>query len=173
MNIRTRLTVLLAGGLLLAGCSSAEQSKKAQRDADAVCINRHDLKLVIAASLGDTPTMQSSLKAGADINISIEGLSTPIVAAGSSQNPGAVQFLLDNGANINATDADGYRAIINAVIANDENTVQLLISRGADVKSPARLNINTKEPAVFTPLSIAKEKRYEKIVKLLTDAGAE
>lgn len=125
----------------------------------------------MASSRGDTPRMQAALKAGANVNCSIEGLGTPITMAGMSQNPGAVQFLLDQGANVNTADSEGYTALINAVISNDENTVQLLISRGADVNSPAQLIINGQK-APMTPLSIAKGRRFDAIVKLLTDAGA-
>ncbi|MGH9961488.1 MAG: ankyrin repeat domain-containing protein, partial [Pyrinomonadaceae bacterium] len=111
------------------------------------------------------------LKAGADINTSVEGLGTPIVASAMSRNYKAVHLLLDNGANVKAIDSQGYTALINAVLANSKDIVQLLVSKGADVNSPASLTIIGKK-ARMTPLLIAKEKGYQEVVKLLTDAGA-
>jgi ankyrin repeat protein len=158
--------------LLLVGCTSPEPGKDAQQQsADAITINRQDLKLLMASSRGDTPAMQAALKAGANVNCSIDGLGTPITMAGMSKNPGAVQFLLDQGANVNTADSEGYTALINAVISNDENTVELLVSKGADVNSPADLVINGRK-ARMTPLLIAQARDYKQIVKLLTDAGA-
>ncbi len=47
VRIKTKLTVTLVAALLLAGCSKAEQTNVAQQNADNLCINRQDLKLLL------------------------------------------------------------------------------------------------------------------------------
>ena len=121
--------------------------------------------------MADLKTMEAALKAGANVNSSVEGLGLPIIAAAGSNNSRAVQLLLDNGANVNAVDSYGYTALVSAVLGNDFATAKLLISKGADVNLPAQIEANGKKTPM-TPLVIAKSKGYEPMVKLLTDAGA-
>jgi ankyrin repeat protein len=166
------LLALIAPSVLLIACSRKEPGANVpQPGSDMVCLSRADLTLLLASGNGDTQTMESALKAGANVNTSVEGLGAPIVASAMSRNYTAVKLLLDKGANVNAADSQGYTALINASLSNSQDIVPLLISRGADVNAPASLTINGRK-ARMTPLLIAKERNYQEVVKLLTDAGA-
>jgi hypothetical protein len=169
---KARLLPILAMFLMLTTCGGKVRQENSQQQRDeVVCINRAWLKLLFASGAGDEQTMEAALKAGADVNTSVEGLSMPIVAAGMSGNYRAVQLLLDRGANVNAKDSEGYTVLVNAALKNDRDTVQLLLSKGADVNAPSYLTIRGKK-VHMTPLMIAKAKGYQDIVKLLTEAGA-
>ncbi len=166
------LLVIVSTGFLLTGCSGTERNGNVpQERGEVVCINRAWLRLLIASGMGDEQAMEAALKAGADVNTSVQGLGMPIVAAAGSSNYRAVQVLLDRGANINARDGDGFTALIYASLHNDSNTVQLLLSKGADVNEPSDLTIHGKK-VHMTPLMMAKGKGYQDIVKLLMEAGA-
>jgi ankyrin repeat protein len=49
--------------------------------------------------------------------------------------------------------------------------VRLLLSKGANVNAPSNLMLHGKRTGL-TSLTIAKSKRYQEIVILLTEAGA-
>jgi len=158
--------------LILTGCGGSARNGSIQEQKDeVVCINRAWLRLLITSGVGDEQAMEAALKAGADVNTSVEGLGIPIVAASMSGNYRAVQLLLDRGANVNARDSEGFTALINASLHNDRNIVQLLLSKGADVNAPSYLTIHGNK-VHMTPLMIAKAKGHQDIVKLLTEAGA-
>lgn len=175
MSMLTRkvlLFVVMPTFLILTSCGGKARPGNIQQQRDeVVCINRAWLRLLFASGAGDEQTMEAALKAGADVNTSVEGLGMPIVAAAMSGNYRAVQLLLDRGANVNAKDSEGYTALVNAALKNDRDIVQLLLSKGADVKAPSYLTIRGKK-VHMTPLMIAKAKGYQDIVKLLMEAGA-
>jgi len=158
--------------LILTGCSgSARKGSIQEQKGEVVCINRAWLRLLIASGTGDQQAMEAALKAGADVNTSVEGLGIPIVAASMSGNDRAVQLLLDRGANVNAKDSEGFTALINASLHDDRNIVKLLLSKGADVNEPSYLIIYGNK-VHMTPLMIARSKGHQDIVKMLTEAGA-
>lgn len=172
MAFKTMLLVVIPIMLVLSGCASRDlNSNVQQQKRNLVCISREDLQLLLSSVAGNTQAMEAALKAGADVNTSVEGLGVPIVASAMSGNYRAVQLLLEKGANVNSTDSQGYTALINAALLNNREIVQLLVSKGADVNAPAFLTINGKKVRM-TPLLIAKNKGYEDVVKLLTEAGA-
>jgi len=122
--------------------------------------------------MGNLKEMDSMIKAGADVNTSDTLFGTPVVAAADSGKYEAVKLLLNNGANVNATDNDGYTALMKSSLGGNSAIVQLLISKGADVNASCYPLINGKRTSKFTALLIAKWKKNDQIVKMLTEAGA-
>jgi ankyrin repeat protein len=158
--------------LLMSGCrDSARKDVGSQQKGDMICVTRADLGLLLAAGSGDVAAMQARIAAGADVNTTVEGLGTPLVAAALSGNLKAVQLLLDKAANVNAKDSQGYTALMNASLNDNKEMVKLLLAKGADVNAVATPTVNGQK-ASFTALLIARGKGYEDIVQLLTQAGA-
>ena len=130
-----------------------------------------NLRLLIASGTGDLKEMDAVLKAGADPNVS-DSFGTPVVAAAASGNIEAVKLLLDKGANVNAIDSYGYTPLMLASLNEKSGMVRLLISKGADVNASSYPLLNGKRNSRFTALLIAKWKKNEEIVRLLSEAGA-
>ena len=164
------LSLLVAISFIFGGCQAGKKQATTEGD-NLVCLKRPDLQLVVATLNRNTRAIEASLREGADANTTIEGLGTPILIAALSGNYDAVKLLLDKGANVNVTDHEGYTALINASLNNSEDIVRLLLARGADVNAAARPTRNGQTLRV-TALMMAKSRGYEKIAKLLTDAGA-
>jgi uncharacterized protein len=169
---KVRLCVLTLAVLLLTGCGRGAQRDVVQNAQDGVaCLKRADLKLIAAALNRNTATMENAVKSGADVNVTVEGLGPPIVITALGDNYDGVKLLLNRGANVNAEDSEGYTALINASLHNNPNMVRLLLSKGANVNAPSNLMLHGKRTGL-TSLTIAKSKRYQEIVILLTEAGA-
>tara|TARA_B110000008_G_C16940670_1_gene552315 strand:- start:1428 stop:1979 length:552 start_codon:yes stop_codon:yes gene_type:complete len=75
-------------------------------------------------------------------------------------------MLLQEGAKINHADSGGDTALTNAVRCNNELIVNHLIQSGASVNG-------AKSKNALKPIKIAAEKKFQNIVDILINAGAE
>lgn len=167
MTARAILLVCFALSLLVITTSCKSYLRGSQsRD----CVSRKallDLKLILAAKQGRVEIMRETINAGADVNVTDDLFGNPVVAAATGGNPDAVKFLLDGGANVNARDSEGYTALMRVVLNGDADLVRQLLSAGA-----APNLRNSRLAGEPTALGLAKLKKNEVIIKMLTDAGA-
>src|SRR5207247_883839 len=125
------------------------------------------LRLILAAGQGNVRVMHDLIKDGADVNMSDDLLGNPLGASAASARYEAVKLLVDGGANVNAVDGQGNTPLIWSAQSGNPEVVRLLLSKGADPNAS-----NKKLSGNFTALAIAKFKKNEEIVKVLTEAGA-
>lgn len=104
------------------------------------------------------------IDAGADVNLSvIENESTLDRVWG---NVTASKLLIDNGADVNSIETfSGFSKLMGAVYQGDADMVKYLLEHGADYTFR-----DYEEDK--TALMFAKDKRHNKVIKLLMDAGA-
>ena len=119
--------------------------------------------LMHAAKVGDIRRLERLLREGADVNTAGPDGSTALVYAASSGNPVAVEVLLKAGAR--ARTPAGGEALITAAAKGDTASLGLLLKAGVDP--------NYREKSGATPLSIASQRQFGEIVKLLQQAGAQ
>ena len=120
-----------------------------------------------AAAEGRIEVMGFLLDHGADINMG-RGWWTPLAAASARGQLEAIRLLLDRGADIDAkSPAFGYTPLWWAAYRGQTSVVQLLLDRGADCCESVR-----DLSSVNTPLKAARDKGYDKIVRLLQQAEA-
>lgn len=119
--------------------------------------------LMHAAKLGDIRRLERLLREGTDVNTAAPDGSTALVYAASSGNPVAVEVLLKAGAR--ARTPAGGEALITAAAEGDRASLELLLKAGVDP--------NYREKSGATPLSIASQRHFGEIVKLLQQAGAQ
>lgn len=101
---------------------------------------------------------------GADINARGQYYYTPMYYAAWSGSTEVVEFLVEKGADINVKDEWGGTPLHYMAQDNVRDMAEFLIVKGADV--------NAKDNNGKTALSVAKEKGYTEIVKLLRKHGA-
>ena len=77
-----------------------------------------------------------------------------------------IDMLLQEGANINHVDDGGDTALTNAVRCNNELIVNYLIKSGAGINGAHAKN-------ALKPIKIASEKKFQNIIDILVEAGAE
>ena len=145
-----------------------------------------DNPLLFAAFFGDSAELvQILIDAGADVNaMSGDGntLLYEAIALGDSaffssdgeRYRAIVQILIDTGADVNARDSEGNPVLYKA-FSWDADVVQILVDGGAEVNATIADGKTLLSEAVRLAggafFSSDKE-RYEKIVKILVDAGA-
>ncbi|KAK3349686.1 ankyrin repeat-containing domain protein [Lasiosphaeria hispida] len=124
-----------------------------------------------AVKAGHTHVVGRLLKRGAKIPFRSEFYphheKTALSAAMASSKFGVnmLELLLDSGANINERGgSDGETALLVAVRRGDRATVRFLLARGVDVEA--------RDWAFRTPLSLAAQSLDERIVEMLLDYGA-
>jgi len=132
-------------------------------------VSSETIRLLAAATQGNTSEMDAAIKAGADVNGSDEVVGPPLVAAASTGNVEAVKLLLDKGANVDGRDNRGITALMTATVSGSAETVHYLLARGANPNASTTIGIGTSK---VTALSLARSKNNETLVKLLLDAGA-
>ena len=138
------IAVLILSALALSYCS-----KKASVDE----------QLVKAAKAGNVAKVKELLGKNANPNCKVGGV-TPLVWASYKGQLGIVKLLLAKGADINAQDKDGDTPLIAAVFANQPGIVEYLFAKGA--------NKEIKNKKGKTALMVAKEKKRNKIIKILS-----
>jgi len=128
----------------------------------------------LAVSDGSMQSVQLMLLRGADVNYGdTNGITPLMVAARYTYRAGVemTKFLLDKGAVVNAKSKKGSTALMFACSPvaqhyEDEyvKVVNMLIAKGAQ--------LNVKNQMGASPLSVATEGNWQKIVTILTKAGA-
>ena len=107
--------------------------------------------------LSTTPIMYASQGESEDKTLSIER---------QNEHIEIIDMLLQEGAKINHADSGGDTALTNAVRCNNELIVNHLIQSGASVNG-------AKSKNALKPIKIAAEKKFQNIVDILINAGAE
>ncbi|MDR0651718.1 MAG: ankyrin repeat domain-containing protein [Synergistaceae bacterium] len=128
---------------------------------------RANARLMVTASCGSAPEIESALSGGANIGTASRNGYTPLMFASVFNAREAVQFLIDGGASVNAVNAANETALMCAACSHpDPETVRALICAGADV--------NVANRAGNTPLSMAARfGETDEIAALLVAAGAD
>ena len=137
-------------------------------DPNALENDRYDI-VTIAAVANDIKTLKLALSLGcrAD-NITSPQDGTALIAAAHLGHTEVVETLIRAGAPLDHINNLGWTALIEAIVLGDggwkhTNTVKALIKAGSD------LNISDRDGQ--TPLDLAKERGYGKIVELLLHSG--
>ena len=103
------------------------------------------------------------LRNGVDVHTANNlGVTPLMLAAGNCVND-TVPLLLEKRVNVNAASSDGSTALMYASVAGQSQNVQSLLAAGAR----AKLKTNTGE----TALSMARQQRFDEVVKLLEQAS--
>jgi ankyrin repeat protein len=119
--------------------------------------------LMFAVGKGDFRLVDALINSGSDVNYTSprDGYS-PIVLASQRGKLSVFERLIEAGANPNVSTHDGWSALMAAVSAGDYDKAQSLLEEGAD----ANVDYNG-----WSPLDLAEENDYERIVELLRDYG--
>lgn len=112
----------------------------------------------------DMEKVNSSIKAGANVNLNAFDDWTPLTLAASKGDARIVSSLIQAGANVNKTQANGTSPLFWASSHGHLETVRILIQAGADP--------NKKCSQCTSPLRIALVKNHSEIAKVLTASGA-
>ena len=124
-----------------------------------------DRELLEAAEEGDLDGVKDLIDAGANVDASIEGDGSPLIAASRANRLAVVVELLNRGADVNfAVSGDG-NPLIAAAAAGAEKIVDQLLSRGAE--------IDLIVPGDENALIQAAGAGHFAIVKMLVDRGAD
>tara|TARA_B100000686_G_C16496317_1_gene814740 strand:+ start:453 stop:767 length:315 start_codon:yes stop_codon:yes gene_type:complete len=97
-----------------------------------------------------------------------------LFAAAKNGHREMMTFFLDRGDNPNMQDSEGLTALMHATVNGNMNIVTLLLKRKENKMNINELevDINIKTADGRTALTIASQKGYKTIEKLLKDAGA-
>ena len=137
-------------------------------DPNALENDRYDI-VTIAAVANDIETLKLALSLGcrAD-NITSPYEGTALIAAAHLGHTEVVETLIRAGAPLDHINNLGWTALIEAIVLGDGgrkhiNTVKALIAAGSD--------LSIRDRNGLTPVELAKERGYGKIVELLLQSG--
>jgi uncharacterized protein len=131
--------------------------------------DRYDI-VTIASVANDVPTLKVALALGASAkNITSRYDGTALIAAAHLGHADVVRTLIHAGAPLDHINNLGWTALIEAIVLGDggprhTDTLKALLEAGAKV--------NLADRNGQTPLSLARARGYEVMVKLLRQAGA-
>jgi hypothetical protein len=131
--------------------------------------DRYDI-VTIAAVANDLPTLRVALALGASAkNITSRYDGTALIAAAHLGHADVVRTLIRAGAPLDHVNNLGWTALIEAIVLGDGGprhtaTLRALVEAGANVNLPDR--------AGQTPLTLARARGYDAMVRLLKQAGA-
>jgi ankyrin repeat protein len=131
--------------------------------------DRYDI-VTIAAVANDVPTLKVALELGAKAtNITSRYDGTALIAAAHLGHAEVVRILIRAGAPLDHVNNLGWTALIESIVLGDggprhTETLKSLVEAGANVNLPDRNG--------QTPLSLARARGYQSMVKLLMQAGA-
>ena len=114
--------------------------------------------ILSAAEAGDTESVETLIKYGADVNVPLSTGQTALMFAARGDRT-ILRILLENGADVNAADNEGNTALRYAVGFYAEDCVRILLEYGADKSIPLPDGRSLYEYAV--------EKGNEEIIELL------
>jgi ankyrin repeat protein len=118
------------------------------------------------ASNSDLEIVKLLVEAGADVNLSDNRLTTPLMRACRPKDISCVQYLIEKGADISHRDDKGRTALLftcEGIVSLD--LIGLLIEKGADV--------NTSDMNGATPLMLASRFGHRELVIYLLQKGAD
>lgn len=127
--------------------------------------NRLDWALFKAAERNAVESVKGLLDEGADVNATLSGDGTPLIAAAREGHLEMVRLLLDRGAKPNIGVSGDGNALLNAAREGQRDIVTLLLDRGADINAGVEGDGNA--------LIMASGRGYVDIVTLLLDRGAD
>ena len=131
--------------------------------------DRYDI-VTIAAVANDVPTLTVALALGASAkNVTSRYDGTALIAAAHLGHADVVRTLIQAGAPVDHVNNLGWTALIESIVLGDggprhTETLRVLMEAGANVHLPDRSG--------QTPLSLARARGYETMVRLLQNAGA-
>ncbi|HEY3298404.1 MAG TPA: ankyrin repeat domain-containing protein, partial [Armatimonadota bacterium] len=122
--------------------------------------------LLEAAGYHDAAAVNKLIKSGADVNMTGNDGTTPLMFAALVSDAEIVKLLLASGAKVNARRADGQTALLmdGETWSDDPTIAGLLLNAGAE--------IDARDNEGKTALHKATNKGKEKVIKLLLDRGA-
>ena len=138
-------------------------------DPNALERDRYDI-VTIAAVANDLPVLDAALALGASAkNITSRYDGTALIAAAHLGHADVVRRLVRAGAPLDHVNNLGWTALIESIVLGDggvrhTDTLRALVEAGA--------NVNIADRSGRTPLALARERRYEAMVRILTAAGA-
>jgi uncharacterized protein len=138
-------------------------------DPNALENDRYDI-VTIAAVANDVATLKVALALGASAkNVTSRYDGTALIAAAHLGHTEIVRTLIRAGAPLDHVNNLGWTALIESIVLGDgaprhTETLRALIEAGA--------NVNLADRNGQTPLSLARARGYETMVKLLRQAGA-
>jgi len=161
---RNLLTAAAAGDLelcnrLLAAGASAQATDERGRSA-----------LLVAVRNKRADVARALILAGADVNRKDIESNSPFLQAAANGQADVVKLMLEHGADISGTDRYDGTALIAAAEHGNVEVVKLLLKAGAQVDHVNQLGWTALLEAVVLGDGSA---RYEDIVQLLLDAGAD
>ena len=138
-------------------------------DRNALERDRYDI-VTIAAVANDVPTLRLALELGASAkNVTSRYDGTALIAAAHLGHAEVVRTLIRAGAPLDHVNNLGWTALIESIVLGDggarhTETLKALIDAGA--------NVNLADRNGASPLTLARARRYERMVDLLLRAGA-
>ena len=138
-------------------------------DPNALEADRYDI-VTIAAVANDLPTLLTALALGASArNVTSRYDGTALIAAAHLGHADVVRTLIRAGAPLDHVNNLGWTALIESIVLGDGgprhvDTLHALIEAGANVNLPDRDG--------RTPLSLARARGYDAMVRLLQRVGA-
>ena len=137
-------------------------------DPNALERDRYDI-VTIAAVAGDVPTLEVALAIGTSPrNITSRYDGTALIAAAHLGHADVVRTLIRAGAPLDHVNNLGWTALIESIVLGDggprhTDTLRALLDAGA--------NPNLADRNGLTPLTLARARGYESMIRLLQQAG--
>lgn len=142
---------------------------KAGANVNALDIEQYDL-LTIAAVLNDVEMVKLAIASGADTGLVTSPYQgTALIAAAHLGHVEVVQTLIAGKAPLDHVNNLGWTALIEAIVLGDGGPRHAAIVR-ALIKAGARTDL--PDSAGTTPLGLATQKGYARIIRILERAGA-
>jgi ankyrin repeat protein/beta-lactamase regulating signal transducer with metallopeptidase domain len=127
--------------------------------------------LVNAARRGRLDVVEYLTSKGADVNQAARGDGNPLIGASAHGNLDVVKFLIDHGADVNGYVPGDETPLINASQQGRAEVVKYLVSRGANPNLAVHRDVSAGSE-LRSPLSEARKRGHDDVVKLLESLGA-
>ena len=138
-------------------------------DLNALDKNRYDV-LTIAAVLGDVEMVKVAIASGANTSLVTSPYQgTALIAAAHLGQVEVVRALIAGKAPLDHVNNLGWTALIEAIVLGDGGPRHVAVVRALIA---AKANVNLPDSRGTRPLSLARQKGYSAIARLLEAAGA-